>query len=160
MGLAAVLWRFLALHEDCVADHCTIPAFDIVTTVPSTSGRADHPLRTMVADLVGATRHRYRDLLTPTATAVTLGRSASVERYRSSALWGGNVLLIDDTWTTGNHAQSASAALKNAGADSVAVVVLGRHLNLDFGNTAAHVEQARLRRFSWDICALLPRNHG
>ncbi|MGW3174289.1 hypothetical protein [Streptomyces sp. NPDC001153] len=36
----------------------------------------------------------------------------------------------------------------------MAIVVLGRHLDIDHGNTAEHVAQARLRRFSWDICPL------
>ncbi|MGW2492183.1 hypothetical protein ACWCV9_33910 [Streptomyces sp. NPDC001606] len=75
------------------------------------------------------------------------------------ALWGENVLLIDDTWTTGNHAQSAAASLKAAGANSVAIVVLGRRLNIDYANTADHIEQARLRRFSWNSCPLRPWDH-
>ncbi|MYZ06572.1 hypothetical protein GT028_04180 [Streptomyces sp. SID2999] len=153
------LWRFVAMHEECIAAHCAVPGFDTVTTVPSTSGRHDHPLRTLVADMVGVTRDRYRELLTPTPAAAALGRVASPARYTSSAIWGENILLIDDTWTTGSHAQSASAALKAAGAGSVAVVVLGRHLNSDYGDTATHVQQARLRRFSWGACPMRPWNH-
>jgi adenine/guanine phosphoribosyltransferase-like PRPP-binding protein len=38
------------------------------------------------------------------------------------------VLLLDDTWTSGGTAQSAAVALKRAGARSVTVVVVGRHL--------------------------------
>jgi adenine/guanine phosphoribosyltransferase-like PRPP-binding protein len=159
-GLAAVLWRFLAMHEECVRTHCAVPSFDIVTTVPSTSGRAGHPLRAMVAEMTGATRDRYRDLLVATPEAADLGRAASFRRYASAALRGENVLLIDDTWATGNHAQSAAAALKAAGAGTVAIVVLGRHLNIDYGDTAEHVAQARLRRFSWDTCPLRPWRHS
>lgn len=114
----------------------------------------------MAADMVGVTRERYRDLLTPTPGAAELGRTASTSRYTSSALWNENVLLIDDTWATGNHVQSAASALKAAGAGSVAVLVLGRHLNSGYGDTATHVEQARLRRFSWDSCALKNWNHA
>lgn len=106
MGLAAVLWRFLTLHEDCIADHCAVSGFDTVTTVPSTSGREDHPLRDMFADIVGVTRDRHRDLLASTPDAPVFGRTVSAEHYTSSALGGENVLLIDNTWTTGNHAQS------------------------------------------------------
>ncbi|MEU0407899.1 hypothetical protein ABZ307_08735 [Streptomyces griseorubiginosus] len=160
MGLAAVLWRFLALHEGCIAAHCAVPGFDIVTTAPSTSGRENHPLRTIAAEMVEVTRDRYRDLLTPTPDAAALGRNPSRSRYASEALWGENVLVIDDTWTSGNHVQSASAALKAAGAGSVAVVVLGRHLNISYGDTATLVEQARLRRFSWNVCVLRPWYHG
>lgn len=153
-GLSAVLWQFLALHEVCIAAHCALRRFDVVTTVPSTSGRREHPLRTMAAEVVAITRPRHRDLLTPIPDAAALGRVASASRYISSALWGESVLLLDDTWTTGNHAQSAAAALKAAGAANVAVVVLGRHLNVGYGDTAAHVAQARLRRFSWNVCPL------
>lgn len=160
MGLAAVLWRFLATHEACVAAHCAPLSFDTVTTVPSTSGRAEHPLRAMVAEAVGPTRRRFRDLLSPTESAAALGRTASLARYTSSALRGETVLLIDDTWTTGNHAQSAAAALKAAGASYVAVIVLGRHLNSTYGDTATHIERARLRRFSWNVCALRNWHHG
>ena len=160
MGLAAVRWRFLALHETCVSGQCAVPSFEIVTTVPSTCGRSDHPLRTVTAHMVGVTRDRYRDLLSPTPEAAGLGRTASGTRYVSSALWGENVLLIDDTWATGAHAQSAAAALKAAGARTVALVVLGRHLNGDYGDTSRHVEQARLRRFDWDVCPLRPWSHG
>lgn len=155
-----MLWQFLVGHERCITRHCAVPRFDTVTMVPSTSGRVDHPLRTMVAQTVGVTRERCRDLLTATPTAAGLAREASLRRYTSAALWGGEaVLLIDDTWTTGGHAQSASAALKRAGASCVAVVVLGRHLNGSWGNTASYVEQARLRRFSWNVCALRNWHH-
>lgn len=156
---AAVLWRFLALHEECISHHCAVPGFAIVTTAPSTSGRTGHPLRAMAAEMVQATRDRYRDLLTPTPEAARLGRTASPTRCTAAALRGESVLLIDDTWATGNHAQSAAAALKAAGAGGVAVVVLGRHLNLEYATTADHVEQARLRRFAWDVCPLRPWSH-
>ncbi|MGW6599171.1 hypothetical protein [Streptomyces sp. NPDC055036] len=160
MGLAAVMWRFLAAHEACISASCAVPHFDTVTTVPSTSGPSAHPLRDMTAEIVGPTRARYRDLLTAAPEAATLGRAVAPARYTSAGLWGDNILLIDDTWTTGNHAQSASAALKAAGAGCVAIVVLGRHLNADYGDTASHVEQARLRRFSWDVCVLRRGAHG
>ncbi|MEU3521540.1 hypothetical protein ABZ770_40915 [Streptomyces sp. NPDC006654] len=70
------------------------------------------------------------------------------------------MLLVDDTWNAGNHVQSAAAALRFAGAGTVVVVVLGRHLNRDYEDTAAHVEQARLRQFSWDVCSVRPWAHS
>ncbi|MEW2575581.1 hypothetical protein [Streptomyces syringium] len=64
--------------------------------------------------MVGTTRDRYRDL------------------------------LIDDTWATGNHLQSAATTLNAAGAGWVAVV-LGRNLDPSYGDTNDHVARARLR---------------
>ncbi|MET9086941.1 hypothetical protein ABZX77_34560 [Streptomyces sp. NPDC004237] len=109
--------------------------------------------------MIGTTRERHRDLLRATPKAADLGRTASSARYAASPLWGEHVLLVDDTWTTGNHVQSAAAALKSAGAGTVAVVVLGRHLNSDYEDTAAHIGLARLRRFSWDVCPVRPWAH-
>jgi orotate phosphoribosyltransferase len=71
----------------------------------------------------------------------------------TASLDGVPVLLIDDTWTTGASAQSAAAALRKAGAGSVAAVMIGRYLNRDW-----HDNDRRLRRmerqFDWHRCAL------
>jgi hypothetical protein len=44
-----------------------------------------------------------------------------------------HVLLIDDTWATGGHVQSAVLALRKAGAARVSVLVVGRWLKEDYG---------------------------
>ena len=72
---------------------------------------------------------------------------------------GRSVLLIDDTWTTGAHAQSGAAALKAAGAGPVAILTLGRHFQPDqrgeHGEAAkAYLSAARQRGWSWGRCAL------
>ena len=60
--VAAVLWRFLADHEACIARGAAATTFDVVTTVPSSSRERDenHPLRRIVgekcSDLVGGRR--------------------------------------------------------------------------------------------------------
>jgi hypothetical protein len=56
-------------------------------------------------------------------------RALDPGRFRAAQpLTGAAVLLLDDTWTSGGTAQSAAVALKRAGAGSVTLVVLGRHL--------------------------------
>ena len=55
-----------------------------------------------------------------------------------------HVLVIDDTWTTGGHAQSAASAIRATGASAVTVIVLARWLSPGFGNTAAFIA-ARLK---------------
>ena len=55
------------------------------------------------------------------------------------------MLLIDDMWTSGASAQSAAAALLDAGAGSVAAVVLARHLNRGWDRN-----DLRLRRLARD----------
>jgi predicted amidophosphoribosyltransferase len=155
MELAAVLWRYLAQHERCIARAAAVQAFDLVTTVPSGFRDRDkrHPLRPIVGELVGPTRERHRRLLERTDIEVP-ERESHAERYRSRrALDGQAVLLVDDTWTSGASAQSAAAALREAGAGPVAAVVIGRHLNRDW-----HENDRRLRElerpYNWDRCAL------
>ncbi len=155
--LAAVLWRFLAEHETCVAKAAKVGggAFDLVTTVPSGLREREqgHPLRSIVSELVGPTRDRHERLLRRSEIEVG-ARSFHAAKYEAlRELEREPVLLIDDTWTTGTNAQSAAAALRSAGAGPVAVVVIGRHLNREW-----HDNDRRLREiaggFEWRRCAL------
>ena len=157
--LAAVLWRHLTQHERCIASAANIDHFEIVTTVPSSDKQRDehHPLRAVVGDLVGPTRGRYERLLARSG-AETPPRTFSHDKFKATRpLNGQSVLLVDDTWTTGASAQSAAAALKLAGATTVAAVVIGRHLNRGW-----HENDRRLRGitqpFDWNRCALCERD--
>ena len=67
-------------------------------------------------------------------------------------LHGSDVLLVDDTWTTGANVQSAALSLKAAGAGAIGVVVIGRHVHEDYRDNAARLRA--LPRFSWERCAL------
>jgi orotate phosphoribosyltransferase len=62
------------------------------------------------------------------------------------------VLLIDDTWTTGSGAQSAAAALRQAGAGPVAAVVIGRHVKRDWRENERRL-RALAQPFDWSSCA-------
>jgi predicted amidophosphoribosyltransferase len=153
--LAAILWRFLKDHEACVAKAASTRRFDLVTTVPSSDPIRDerHPLRSIVGELVGPTRERYQRLLRRTA-AQAAPRAFSIAKFEATAdLHHQTVLLIDDTWTTGASAQSAAAALKAAGADRVAAVVIGRHLNREWHENDRRI-RGIARPFEWQACAL------
>lgn len=152
VGLAAVLWTWLGTHEACATARLRIDRFDMITSVPSTSGRRNHPLRRVVAGVVSHTAERYADLLTLSRS--DLGqRVHAADRFRATrSLGGARVLVIDDTWTTGAHAQSASAALKAAGAVTVAVIVIGRWFNPTFNPGGVNAESwlAEHRKPGWD----------
>jgi hypothetical protein len=130
-GLARALWRYkalpaeragpdrellagvagwAALHEPCLARAAGVSAFPVACVVPSGRGRAGHPLGDVLA--LG-----WPDLA---------GRLRPYPRVRRSTPAG--VLLCDDTWTSGWHAQLAAAALKRAGVPRVGLLVLGRHV--------------------------------
>ena len=153
--LAAVLWRYLAEHERCLARAARVEHFEVVTTVPSGDRRREerHPLRHIVGELVAPTRERYERLLRRTE-AEQAPREFDARRFEPvRQLSGEAVLVVDDTWTTGASAQSAAAALREAGAGPVGAVVIGRHLNREW-----HHNDRRLRGitqpFDWSRCAL------
>ncbi|HTU28070.1 MAG TPA: phosphoribosyltransferase [Solirubrobacteraceae bacterium] len=151
--LAAVLWRHLALHEACIAEAAGVARFTQVATVPSgtASRNPPHPLEEIVGTLIEPTRVRHVQLLRRTAHPVPM-HSFSADRFAAtSELHGEPVLLIDDTWTTGANAQSAAATLKKAGAGPVAVVVIGRHLNRDWGENDRRLS-ALPTPFDWNRC--------
>ena len=153
--LAAILWRFLTGHEACVARAAGTSGFDLVTTVPSGDPARDeyHPLRTIVGELVGPTRDRHHRLLRRT-DAQAGPRSFSENKFEAlQHLHRQSVLLIDDTWTTGTNAQSAAAALKAAGAEHVAAVTIGRHLNREWHENDRRI-RGIARPFDWHACAV------
>jgi predicted amidophosphoribosyltransferase len=158
--LTAILWRFLESHERCVAAAAGVERFDLIGTVPSKDAERDEErgrLRTIVGEWCRPSADRWRRLLVP-ADPPILDRSFAQERYVAGAeVEGQRVLLIDDTWTTGGAMQSAAAALRHAGAASVAGVVIGRHLHLDFAwDSGSTTEEYRKlpHVFDWTICAL------
>jgi predicted amidophosphoribosyltransferase len=156
--LAAVLWRFLAQHEACIAQALSVPSFSIVTTVPGTRKRDDeHPLARITRTLVHQTRNRYQELLTLGADASAPERIVLADRYRPTRSLAGEqaILLIDDTWTTGARAQSAAIALRRAGAAKVAIVVLGRHFDRSYGSGETYYREATVlsvaMRTTWPL---------
>lgn len=154
-GLLAVFWRFIRRHERCLAKEAGVPEFDTVTTVPSkttTRDARDH-LRTIVGQHAQPTSERYRRVLRPADSAAD-ERRFDAGRYRApQRIDGSAVLLVDDTWTTGSSAQSAAAALRGAGAEAVALVVIGQYINLDYSDHRHRLEGLP-RGFDWSICVV------
>jgi hypothetical protein len=153
--LAAVLWRHLVHHESCLAHAAGVRRFTLVTTVPSSARERDdaHPLHAVVGDLVGPVRDRHARLLVRSG-APAAPHEFSVEKFACQTnLTGHSVLLIDDTWTTGANAQAAAAALKAAGAERVASVVIGRHLNRGWRQNDRRIRSLP-HPFDWSRCAL------
>ena len=103
--------------------------------------------------MVEPTRDRYQRLLVRSETPIA-DRAVDPGKYNPTEdLAGESVLLIDDTWTTGANAQSAAGGLRTSGAEAVAVLVIGRHVNQDFAANTARVN-ALTRPFDWSTCAI------
>lgn len=145
------LW--LDQHEDCVAAAHDVDSFDVVTYVPSSSTERSgvHPLQGLLSE-VPAVQGRLEDLL-----VAVPGTPHELDPDRFSAqidLDGRNVLLLDDTYTTGHSIRAAAHALRAAGAESVGSVVIGRHFSRSYENSNDYYALAVTRRYDWDVCVL------
>lgn len=152
LKLSSLAIMFIGHHWDCLTARLGGP-FTHLVTVPSTRARVGpHPLTSVVAGRIAL------PTLHPTANPryPNEDRTFHPDRFLlpPGSAAGARILLIDDTWTTGSRVQSLASALKQAGA-AVAAVILGRHVNPDYGPSKNLV--ARLRTAApFDItrCAL------
>ena len=129
-NLSLMVLAATVLHGDCIARAAGWP-WSAVTFVPSTHHPVErHPL-TELARQVRPSRPDQRFLrdLGPSAhnkaRTVLPDRFTVPERYRP-LVKGAHVLILDDTWVSGSNAQSATLAIRAAGADQVTVLCIGR----------------------------------
>ena len=69
------------------------------------------------------------------------------ERYLvadGDGIASGHVLVIDDTWTSGHHAQSVTTSLKWSGAKAVTVVTLGRWLDSSWSPSSSYFDRRKV----------------
>jgi hypothetical protein len=151
-ALRAMLLVFLHDHGRCVWTRALMPAPTHVAVVPSGRGRpGPHPLHTLVQPYLALP---WADLAVCAREPVQ-ARDLDPARFRAPGrLAGASVLLLDDTWTSGSSAQSAAIALKRAGAGRVAVVTLGRHVNLGERTAGSLAAALAGRSFRPDLCAV------
>ncbi|MFD6754788.1 phosphoribosyltransferase [Micromonospora gifhornensis] len=152
-NLLALLLLFLREHLDCMAGGLGGAPTHVVA-VPSTRGKAGpHPLQDMVRDR----------LRLPWLTAVPNPRyGPDVRQFKRdwftlrlpNSTGAVRPLVLDDTWTTGSRAQSLAHALKTAGATSVGVLVLGRHVNPDHAASKPLLKRIEEPMFDLTACAV------
>jgi hypothetical protein len=156
LQVGSILHRFVAQHRGCIEGASR--EWETVTIVPSKTPSADpHPLETaiMLSDPLAS---EYRRLLEPDEVS-TIGRAtASDTGFRvTEDVADLDVLLIDDTFTSGATFQSAASALGLAGARVAAGVVIGRVVdtsNDDYPEKLELWEQQRAELFSFETCCL------
>ncbi len=119
------------------------------TTVPSLPAKPhEHPLHALVAG------HAHGTEVTLVAAAqVQHPRAVSPEHFTCGALPEDcHVLVIDDTWTTGGHAQSAVLAVRQAGAGRVSALIVARWLKEDFLANKQFLTDLRNRDYNPSLC--------
>ena len=151
--VAATFGRFFAKHKVCIEEAAGKP-WDVITVVPSTTRPQPHPFEkclSLLPDIESLVRPLLRR-----GDATIARNSPSDDGYQTiEDVEGSSVLLVDDTWTTGAHLQSAASVLQLAGADVVAAVVVGRVVRTDWRYTdESWWSEMRQTPFSFDTCCL------
>jgi hypothetical protein len=150
----------LARHTGCAAHTgCADGGRSPVThwaAVPSLPPReaeppreGEHPLHSIVSRIAPG-----REAVLAAADEVDYPRDLDPGHFRAAAPLpsGAHVLLVDDTWARGGHAQSAVLSLRAAGAARVSVLVAARWINEDFGANAAFIRGLADRDYDPAIC--------
>lgn len=148
--LVRLISQYLRFHLACLAPE--LPPGWAITTVPPTHRRAEaQPLERAIG-LAPWLRRRYvRTLRTRAAPEHNAASDRAFAAAR--AVSGMDLLLLDDTFTTGASIHSAASALRLAGGRIVGVVVVGRVLNPDAHPGEARLwEAARSRPFDLHVC--------
>jgi hypothetical protein len=137
--MKVMTYLFTKRHAACLDKVSTSPV-SAVALVPSLS----HPDQPHALEQVARylPRHWTRIGVSP-ATTLPADRDLRRELNPSfmvvddpTALTDQHVVVFDDTWTTGGHAQSLTIALRQAGAREVSIVIIGRDLNPQHPPTA------------------------
>jgi hypothetical protein len=127
----------LTLHEDCAGAVVGKPVTHWAT-VPSLPAKPGiHPLRQLVSQVASGEMTQIRASAEPKHY-----RGLDAANFEADPLpAGSHVLLMDDTWATGGHAQSAALALRSAGAEKVSILVIARWIKPEFGDNEAFIRE-------------------
>lgn len=149
MVVGLLLRLALESHTRCAEILGSLPITHWAT-VPSLPPKSyAHPLRGLVDN-----QAKGAEAPLVAAVGVQQPRMASADHFACTTPLpsGSHVLLIDDTWATGGHAQSAVLALRRAGATRVSVLVVARWLKEDYGDNKHFIADMRTRDFDPRIC--------
>jgi hypothetical protein len=148
MRLAGLIGLFLEKHGTCISPD----GWDLVTTVPSLSGReGTHPLVATIERIqsMGPVLDGMVLEKGPGKVARNKGARDAFVCRRPEAVRERRVLLLEDLYVTGSHVQSAVAALSDAGAQAVYPVVVGRRLNRGWSGNDPMFEWAAREENRW-----------
>lgn len=137
------------LHSDCAE---RIVGFPIThwATVPSLPAKpGEHPFRRL------AYHGRGEEVRLTAASQVEGDRRAlNVDHFRADAVLppDSHVLLMDDTWASGGHIQSAALALRKAGAHKVSIMPAARYIKPAWANNRAFIKTYLTNDFDPRVC--------
>jgi hypothetical protein len=137
----------LSQHGQCsgVLLRAPVTHWASIPSLPARSG--EHPFHRIASPMAPGVE-------VPLTAAATTANPRAVDVRHFSAEGplppDSHVLVVDDTWTQGGHAQSAALALRRAGAARVSVLVVARWINPAFGGNQQFLRG--LPDYDPDIC--------
>lgn len=158
LNIILLIITAIGLHINCIQN-----PLQSITYVPSSKGRVSHPLRRVAKFLSDEFNLEFVEAkYVPPITSGS--RELNPDQYEllSISRTLGHTLILEDTWTTGAHAQSLAAKLRSLGANEVSVLVVARWLRTDWPATSRFVTGAISDRvyepndcpFSFNDCKL------
>lgn len=108
-------------------------------SIPSLPAKSEeHPLHRIVSGSAPGTEVKLTAAAKPTDPRAL---DATHFNTNTDLPKDSHVLLLDDTWARGGHAQSASLALRRAGTTRVSVLVVARWIKRDFASNAKFLDE-------------------
>ena len=140
----------LSIHARCAGNLLGAPIthWSLVPSLPPKPG--DHPLRALVANSAPGT-----ETILTAARHTQFPRNMGADHFTVSTgpiIQGSHVLLIDDTWAGGGHAQSAALALRAAGASFVSVMVVARWLRPEYAQNSQFIKERLTLDYDPYVC--------
>ncbi|CNF01743.1 putative amidophosphoribosyltransferase [Mycobacterium tuberculosis] len=153
--IGSLAFDFLARHLTCIEER--YGEIDIFSVAPQgNSGRGFDHLGKVLSTVSGWLMDWDAELLVKVRQKQdirgTIDRSC-YELNDGKSVAKKNVLLFDDTWTSGSTLASAAATLKRNGARSVVAVTVGRQVS-DWGTGPEIKEAIRDRRYDPERCVI------
>jgi hypothetical protein len=147
--VAMLILLALSVHAQCPEALTGAPVthWSTVPSLPAKPG--EHPLHRILSQAGLGAEVR----LVPAAN-VQNPREVDSEHFSTDVQLprGCHVLLIDDTWAGGGHAQSAATTLHRAGAGHVSLLVVARWIKEDFADNANFLRELSGRDYDPHIC--------
>ncbi|WP_370945920.1 hypothetical protein AB5J62_43655 [Amycolatopsis sp. cg5] len=148
--VAMLYFLGISLHTACASKLSRTPITHW-TTVPSLPAKpGEHPLHAILTPFMRPLIEV--PLLAARQTAAPRRFSADHFRAMTSVPHGSHVLVIDDTWVRGGHAQSAAHSVRQAGASTVSILNGARYLRGKFGDNAQFIKAQLSQDYEPLVC--------
>ncbi|TQM66569.1 putative amidophosphoribosyltransferase [Actinomadura hallensis] len=145
VGMLTVL--ALSKHAGCAETMADSPITHWAS-IPSLPARpGEHPFHRIVSGSAPGTEIKLNAAARPSDA-----RAINAEHFTVDVALPprSHVLLLDDTWARGGHAQSAALSLRQAGAGEISTLVAARWIKREFADNAKFLDG--LPDFDPDIC--------